>query len=917
MAAAQVRVLGPLEVETGGRTVELSWPRLRVLVALLVANAGRVVSVAALVESLWGQRVSPDAHRTVRTYISRLRQALPAKDLILTRSPGYLIQLAPDAIDAVRFERAAADGRKALADGHFHTAAEGLRAALAVWRDDAYGEFAEITALRIEGDRLNRLRLSVVEDRIDADLGTGTGGELIPELEGLIVLHPGRERLWGQLMRALYRAGRQSDALAAFRRAREALVEEAGVEPSPVLTAIHQRILAHDPTLLPTTGVRPAQLPPAARGFTGRATEIAALDAHLAEPAAVVIAGSAGVGKTALALHWAHRVAEQFPDGQLYLNLRGFDPHLPPVATAEAIRVLLDAFSLPPERIPATVDAQVSLYRSLVAGKRALIVIDDAATSQQVRPLLPGSGCATVITSRDRLTGLVTADGALPLVLDRIDADQAQELLIARLGRDRVAAEPDAVDAIVASCAGLPLALAVVAARLAGQPRYPLAAVAADLQSERLDALDTGDPATRIRALFAVSYQRLEPDAARLFRLLGLHPGPHVTPAAAASLAAVPPARVRVLLAELARAHLVEDLLPGQYVMHDLLRMYAEELTHQQDDRVAATGRMLDHYLHGARAAVAVLDPAVTLPTLAPPPESVVAPSFDDLRSAMAWLGAEHPVLVALVHLSGADEYAVGLASTVANFLTFQGYGHHQSVVQHAALAAAQRLGDTVAQARAHRVLGVVQFLESRFDDALAHHGEALDLLGPSGNPVERADIHHSIAFALNQTGRLWEALDHAERALDLYRAAGHPRQAQELGFVGVCHAMLGDNDKAIDCAHRSLALHGTITDPYGTAAALWCLGHARHNLGHYPESIAAYRELVAVHGKYGNRQYLAESLMRLGDVHDEAGEAEHADEMWQQAFEIFTDLGHANAHKVKARLAGAHRLPPLPVVIG
>jgi tetratricopeptide (TPR) repeat protein len=641
---------------------------------------------------------------------------------------------------------------------------------------------------------------------------------------------------------------------------------------------------------LPSTEVRPAQLPSAVRGFTGRAREIAALDGLLAEPAAVVISGSAGVGKTALALHWAHRVAEQFPDGQLYLNLRGFDPHLPPMTTAEAIRVLLDAFSLPPERIPAAADAQVSLYHSLLAGKRALIVIDNAATSQQVRPLLPGSGCVAVITSRDRLT----VDGAQPLVLDRIDADQARQWF----GEDLVAAESDA---IVACCAGLPLALAVVAA----QPRDSLAAVAADLQPDH--------DATRI---WAATYQRLHPDAARLFRLLGPHPGPHFTPAAAASLAAVPAARARVLLAELTRAHLVEEVLPDRYVMHDLLRTYAEELTHQQDDSRAATRRLLDHYLHGARAAVAVFDPAVSLPTLPPPPESVVVPAFDDLPSATAWLRAEHPTLVALVHLPGAEEYTVALASTITNFLTYQGYDQHQSVVQHAALAAARRLCDTVAQARAHRALGVVQFHLTRFDEALAHHAEALDLLGPSGNPVERAHAHHSIAFTLNQAGRLWEALDHAERALDLYRAAGHPRQAQELGFVGVCHAMLGDNDKAIDCAHRSLALRGTIADPYGTAAALWCLGHARHNLGHYPESIAAYRELVAVHGKYGSRQYLAESLMRLGDVHDEAGEPEHADELWHQAFEIFTDLGHVNADKVKARLAGVHRLPPLPVVI-
>jgi DNA-binding SARP family transcriptional activator len=471
-----IRVLGTTEVSVGGLRVDVGGPQVRAVLALLAAGAGHVVSVAALVDGLWGHHAPLDADRTARTYVSRLRKALEpalaaisAPELITTRPPGYLV-LDPDTIDAVRFERLVWTGRQAQAAGASAVARKRLVTALDLWRGTAYGEFADISGLAEESLRLDRLRRHAVADRVDLDLAAGQGEELVAELEDLTAKQPGHERLCGQLMTALYRSGRQTDALTAFRRARRALAEGAGLEPSPLLTDVHRQILAQDPGLLASRSAtapdvaRPAQLPPAVSAFTGRSAELAALDLTLREAtdtiAVAALYGRAGVGKTALAVHWAHQVAADFPDGQFYADLHGdTGPALDP---AEALQGFLAAFAVPQDRIPTGVDARTALFRSLTADKRVLVVLDNARDSEQVRPLLPASaGSMIVVTSRNNLVGLVARDGARRIALDALGFDEAVALLGALIGERR--GKPDTLTVLAQRLSRLPLALRMAA----------------------------------------------------------------------------------------------------------------------------------------------------------------------------------------------------------------------------------------------------------------------------------------------------------------------------------------------------------------------------------------------------------------------------------------------------------------------
>jgi hypothetical protein len=491
------------------------------------------------------------------------------------------------------------------------------------------------------------------------------------------------------------------------------LVDELGIEPGPALQELHQAILTGTGTVGPAQPQPPAagpvvprQLPPAIPYVTGRAAEIRALDTLLAaaapgDPAVIMTLGGApGIGKTALAVHWAHRVADRFPDGQVFVDLRGFDPERPATPVAAAVRQLLDAFGVPPQRIPAQLDAQVGLYRSLVAGRRVLVVLDNARDADQVRPLLPGApGCFVLVTSRDRLTGL-TAGGAHPVSLDVLAPTAGVAVLARHLGRLPVAAEPAAVDEIVAACAGSPLALGIVAARAAGRPGFPLAGLAAELRhSAGLDAFDTGEPAGTVRAVFSSSYQALPAPAARLFRLLGVVPGAPVSEPAVASLADVPAETARRLLAELARVHLVSEPTPGHYRLHDLLHAYAGELaaTHDPDrDRRAATGRLLDHYLHAAVAGARSLDPTWQPVPTGPPRPGVMAVELTG-RTAADWFAAEYPALRAAVEYaaaSGFDAHCWRLAACVARYLERGGRFTERAMLQRTALIAARRAAD-------------------------------------------------------------------------------------------------------------------------------------------------------------------------------------------------------------------------------
>jgi tetratricopeptide (TPR) repeat protein len=639
------------------------------------------------------------------------------------------------------------------------------------------------------------------------------------------------------------------------------------------------------------------------------------------------VSGTAGVGKTALVVHWAHRVAARFPDGQLYANLRGFDPSGQVMTSAEAIRGFLDALGVPPERIPPGQDAQAALYRSLLAGKRVLVLVDNARDTDQVRPLLPGTPTAVaVVTSRDQLTPLVAAHGARRLALDLLTHDEARELLAQRLGTGRVAAEPQPVEQIITACARLPLALAIAAAR-AQQTSFPLAALAAELGEAGawLDALDAGDLTSQVRAVFSWSYTALTPPAARLFRLLGLHAGPDISTSAAASLAARSVPQSRPVLSELTRANLLTEHIPGRYMFHDLLRAYATDLAHTHDPdhtRHAAVTRLLDHYLHTATTADRLLHPArdpSPLPPASPAP-GTSPEHLTDSEQAMGWLSSAHPVLLATLHHAagaGFDTHTWQLAWALDTFLYRQGHWHDRATVWRAALPAALRLGHLPAQAFAHRLLGHADTRLGRHSDAHPRLEQALDLYIRAGDRVGQAHTHYNIAYLWERQGHLDKALDHAQHALTLFQAAGHRRgQAVALSTVGWYHALLGDHTQALTCCEKALTLFQQLGYREGEAPTWDSLGYAHHHLGHHSQAVNCYQHAVTLFGDLGDRYRQAVALTRLGDTRHNAGTPTAARTAWTRALTILTDLDHPDAQSVQAKLHNLDRRatpPPRP----
>ncbi|MEU8024483.1 tetratricopeptide repeat protein [Micromonospora haikouensis] len=663
----------------------------------------------------------------------------------------------------------------------------------------------------------------------------------------------------------------------------------------------------------------PAQLPPTLGAFSGRQDVLAQLDGLLADadadPAAPVIAvvtGTAGVGKTTLATYWAQRVRDRFPDGQLHVDLRGFDPRKPPVPPAEAVRGFLDAFEVPRHRVPTGPDAQAALLRSLLTGRRVLLVLDNARDADQVRPLLPGaSGCLVLVTSRGQLPGLVAVEGARPVPVELLGPAESRALLAARLGSGRVDAEPGAVDEIVGRCAGLPLALAVVAARAAAHPRFPLATISAELREapRRLDPLAGTDPGIDVRAVLSWSYALLGTPAARLFRLLGLSPGPDVGTAAVASLAGTSVAEVRPPLAELVGAHLVTEHRPGRFTCHDLLRAYARELADAgpATDRAAATRRMLDHYLHTAHAAEGFLAPPRGPIALADPAPGVAPERVDGRAAALAWFAAEHRGLVAAVeHAAGTghDTHAWQLAAACVSFFDLRGHWADWTATQQIALRAARRLGDRGAEAHAHRFLGGAATRLGRILDARAHQSRALVLFESLDDRINQAFTHRSLGWIAERSDDHRTALGHDLRALELFRHAGHRGgEAASLNSVGWCHAQLGDHRRAIADCEQALALLDELGDLDGVAMTLDSLGYVHRLLGEHARAAELYRRARGLFAALGDRHGEAEAGANLGDTLCEAGDHEGAAAAWRQALAILDDLGDPKADGVRASL--------------
>jgi len=666
----------------------------------------------------------------------------------------------------------------------------------------------------------------------------------------------------------------------------------------------------------------PAQLPLDAQGFSGRHDELRTLHAML--PAAkspgtdesvpvVIISGTAGVGKTALAIRFGHQVAKRFPDGQLYINLRGLDPGTPPMESGEALRFFLDAFGVPPHRIPDCTDERAALYRSLVDGQRILIMLDNASNAAQVRPLLPGSpGSLVVVTSRKQMAGLVAAEGAALITLDVLSYAEAHEMLARRLGQDRVAAEPEAADEIIEACARLPLALSIAVGRAAGRPKRPLGELANELRDAkgRLDALEADDTATDVRAVLSWSYDQLSPIAARMFRLFGLHPGPDISWSAAASLAGIPRAEAGTALRELTRTNMVTERQPGRFTFHDLLRVYAADQAERNDpaeERGAATRRMLDHYLHTAMAASQRFSPFRSPLRLAAPQPGVLPAEVADKEQAIAWFDAELPVLLALIgyaDANGFDVYAWQIPWTLGPFFNRRSLWRDYVASQQTALGAARRLDDNLALAHVHNLLGHAQAQMGDYDAAEPNVRQALDMFRELGDRANEAVVLNGLAGMLERQERYTEALAVALDALRMLKAVGHWwTQATLENGVGWLYAHLGQYDQALTHCQRSLSLHRESGYRGGAADALDSLGFVYLRLGdlaqaraHYEQAVDAYHEIGAPFGEGNSLAGLAEVLAAEG--HPDAARA-----LFAQAAAILDSLPHPRADEVRAKL--------------
>ncbi|MGP4028145.1 BTAD domain-containing putative transcriptional regulator [Actinomadura sp. 3N407] len=897
-----VELLGPLRVSVAGRPVELPAGRLRALLAVLAMSAGRTVPADRLATAVWGAGAGGDPGANVRTNVKRLRRALEAEELIAARPGGYLLAAAPGDVDALRFGRLLDD-----AAAEHDPAAERplLAAALALWRGVPFDGIRSDWLEQSAAPALRERYLTALERRADLDLAAGTR----PDPAGLAdaaARHPLRESLWARLLRALEAAGRPAEALERYETIRRRLADELGADPSPELRQVHADLLAGGAP--PEVRAVPRQLPAAVAGFAGREDELAALDALLGPPdgppPVAVITGTAGVGKTTLAVHWAHRVAGRFPDGQLYLDLRGYGPSGEAPQPSAAIAEFLGALRVPPHRIPGGTAAQAGLYRSLLAGRRMLVLLDNARDTDQVAPLLPGTpGCLTLITSRDHLPGVVTAYGARPLNLGLLPPDQAGRLLAARLGRDRVTADPAAADQIVRRCAGLPLALAIVAARAAIHPAHPLGALAGELR----DTLGTLDRTAGVRAIFSWSYDTLGDETARLFRLVaGLHPGPGVTTDAAASLAGVPAPRVRAPLDALTRANLLTEHAPGRHSCHDLLRAYAAELCEARDpDRDAARHRIVDHYVHTAHAAALHLPgPTGTTAPAAPRP-GVSVTGFAGPGDAAAWLAAERPALLAALKLAAdlrLDRHVCHLARALFVFLHRRGRWLDRAETQRAAVAAARRLGDPAEQARAHRDLALALADLGRFGDAHRHLDTALER--SHDDPAGQAWAHYHRDLVYAAQGREADALDAARRAHDLFdRLGDEAGRAMALTDLGWHHGRLGHHGRALDLCERALILHRRSGNRPHEAHTLSCLADTRLKLGDPAGADPLYRRALDLFREFGDRYAEAGVLAHLGACRHLTGDHAAAREHWRRARAVLGDLDPTSADLVRVQL--------------
>jgi DNA-binding SARP family transcriptional activator len=931
-SVVEFRILGPLEVVNGGQVLRLAGARPPAILAILLLHANRPVTV----EQLAGAWPNPPAAlgSNVRTHIAALRRAFASAgeptSRLTTVPAGYQIEARPGELDLISFESLVEEGEKTLAEGDHVTAEDRFGRALRLWRGAALEGLAGGPLLDAEVARLAERRLRTVERWADAAFAIGEYQRVADELAQLVRSEPLREQLWARLMLALYRSGRQADALAAYQRLYKLLDKDLGVQPSQALQELHRRILGADPMLenaprqaaaAVAAPVPVRQLPPDIAHFTGRDTELAWLenvrhDLLEGRPTAVVIsaiAGTAGVGKTALAVHWAHKIAKDFPDGQLYVNLRGYDP-AEPLSPLPVLDGFLRELGVDPRSIPPSLEERSALFRSTLAGRRMLVLLDNARSADQVRPLLPGTaGCLVLVTSRDDMAGLVARNGAHRLALDRLPVPAAVELLRRVIGTEVVDAEPAAAAELARRCAGLPLALRVAATLAARRAGSPLAAVSVELEdpAQRLEALGLPqDPASAIREVISWSYRQLPDVAARLFRLLGLHPGPDIGIQSAAKLADTGPRRARRLLEQLSDAHLIEPTTTGRYHMHDLLRAYARERAVAEEtepDRHAAAERLYGHYLRAVDAAAKLLypqmlrlpaaDSSTTTDMAVEGEQTDSGVAFTDAAEAINWLDSERSNLVAAATSAasgGPRAAAWRLADALRGYFFLRMFAWDWLTVARAGLVAAQTDGDRQGQAALHLSLATYYWAQSRPQETIDHCALAHELAHAAGWVDGQAAALGTLASAHRLEGRLKLAAEYLNRTVVLQERTGRAggRAASHLNLGTVCME-LGRLADALHHDEQALVLYRKIGSYSGESNALACVGELHHLLGRSADALNELRLALSLLQEIGDRNNEAETLRCLAAVYRDTGQLATALDTAQRAAARARNTGH------------------------
>lgn len=950
-------VLGPVRVWRGAEALVSGAPQQRALLAVLLLRDGRTATAAELIDAIWGDEPPLQALAAVRTYASRLRKTL-GPGVLVSESGGYALRLSSGVLDLAAAQELSVEAEKARAGGDQVRARELLKSALALWTGEPLAGIPGPHA-DTERTRLVEWRLQLTEARLDMELDAGCHAEAVSELTALTAAYPLRERLRELLMLALYRSGRQAEALAVYADTRRLLADELGVDPCPELSRLQQRILQADedlarPAEAPAAPapVRAAQLPASVPDFTGRVSFVQELSARLAAAESTVMAVSAlagigGVGKTTLAVHVAHTARPHFPDGQLYVDLQGTGPR---ACEPEAVLgAFLRALGTPDASIPDSLEERAALFRSTLDGRRVLVLLDNARDAAQVRPLLPGTaGCAALVTSRIRMLDLA---GAYLVDLDVMSPEEALQLFTKIVGEERVGAERQSALDVVAACGFLPLAIRIAASRLASRRTWTVSVLAAKLADERrrLDELQAGDLA--VKATFELGYGQLEPAQARAFRLLGLPDGSDISLAAAAAVLDLPLQETEDLLESLVDTSLVESAAPGRYRYHDLVRLYARSCAERDEDppseRAEAMSRLLDFYLATAARVYAIERPGDRLVEhLAPTQYPGLA--FADGHAAVDWLYAEANCLLACVHQCAGDpavlRRAVDLLWAVKDLAESGANSRQYETTAAAVRDAAHERGDASAEARARLALSTVLLVSGRFEQADEEARVSSLLAKEAGDPMPAGAAPTDRGIIAFYQNRHADGERFLQEAIDNYRADGNrPGEASALCNLARIHVNMGRTASAVELAQRGLDIFSEMGLALRVANGRFALGIALTRAGRLDEALSQLGQALQVF--QDNRQRLWEGtthfriaeahfaarrparaaqhaeqalalrciggewmrgnvLTTLGRALDQLGQADRARACWREALAIYESTGAAEAKDVRQLLS-------------